>query len=256
MNPTQLAATLFLIITCSGCSFHAEPAPSTSFLAEKDLSDSSSHLPWNASWIAPNKKVMEPSGKLRKMYISPVSNVYLNSSLPIDKRPELKNEDIDALTTLLHGEFVKAIGKNKDAKLVNVDEAKDADLILELALTELTPTKTGINAVTNIGAIAVPGSKAVQGTVAVAAPGAGGVFSAGTVALEMKIVERKTQKIIGEAKDRQSDPASVLPNYRDFQAFGWSRETVRNWADQFAETFSTDWNDKVDPSPAISIFPW
>lgn len=119
-----------------------------------------------------------------------------------------------------------------------------------------TPTVVAVNSVANVGSLLVPGAKLVQQAVAVGGPAAGGAIAAGSIAIEMKFTDGNTGEILAEAKDRQADSASILPNYRDFERYGWSRNTIKEWAKLLAEVFSTPASKKVEGETKISILPW
>jgi len=156
----------------------------------------------------------------------------------------------------LRKEFIEALGNTAATHLHVQNIASEDSMILEIAITELSPTEVAVNSVANVGSLLVPGTKIVKNAVAVGGPAAGGALAAGSIAIEMKLSSVKGGQVLAEAKDRQKDPASILPNYRDFERYGWSRKTISDWAKQLAEVFSTPASKKIEGSSKISIFPW
>ena len=129
-------------------------------------------------------------------------------------------------------------------------------MTLEISLVELVPTEPLLNAAVDIGALVVPGSKAIEEAAVVGAQAGGAAIASGSIAIEMKLTDSNTGKVLAEMKDRQSDPASIIPNVRDFERLGWSRKEIEDWSHQFVEVFSTEKSEAIAPSSGISLLPW
>jgi hypothetical protein len=249
-------------VAFSGChSLRAAPAQTTPFLAHGDqLHTLDSSSPWDAAWSAKSGEIMLNKPDIRTMYIAPVNIDYLNKTKN-DQGQEVVNvtlsaEDIQAMTDLLNKSFIDAIKNNPATNLRIVDQRADAMLVLEIALVELVRTKIGVNAVTDVGGLLIPGSKLIADSVAVGGQAAGGAFAGGTIAFEGRISDVKTGEVLVEFKDRETAPASILPNYRDFEEFGWSRKTVENWSSEFAQVFVVTDKGNVQAASDFSFVPW
>ena len=156
---------------------------------------------------------------------------------------------------MLRAAFQEAIRNHPETKLVLVQSPDSETYTIAIALVELVPTKRGVNAIADVGGLVIPGAKVIDDAARVGAQSAGAI-AAGTIAVEIKLLEPKTSEPIAEIKDRESDPVSVLPNYRDFAKFGWSRQTIYEWGEQFAEVFGTPVEQRVPNAAEISFLPW
>lgn len=244
-----------------GCSFlRAAPAPTTPFLQHRaELHSWYDHAPWDAVWSADPGKIMVKTAGRRKIFVAPISVEYLNRiedsqgkwvpgfHIPPDER--------DPICDMLRAAFQDAIRNHPETNLVLVESPDSETFTVVIALVELVPTKRGVNAIADVGGFVIPGAKVIDDAARVGAQSAGAI-AAGTIAIEIKMLEPKTGEPIAEIKDRESDPISVLPNYRDFEKFGWSRLTIREWGEQFAEVFGTPVDRRVPSAAEISILPW
>lgn len=247
------------MLGCSG--MKAKPADTSPFLEYPELLKPwYDRAPWDAVWSAQPGKIMVQLNEARTLYIAPINTHYLNLKKDKDGKEikiyKLSSEDRHAMTNYLQQAFVDAIKNTPKTNLTLVSDPSDAQLILEIALVELVPTSVGTNAFADIGALIIPGASLAEEAAAAGGQAAGTAWAAGTMAMEFKIIDRATRTVIAEAKDRESDPASIIPNYRDFEEFGWSRKTAQNWAEQFAEIFSSPANEKIELASEISYTPW
>jgi len=275
MLPTKPTATFFakafnMILTgtlsatiLSGCSaIRASEAPTTPFLSYPEkLHSWYDHAPWDSVWSSNPGHIMVKAGNPRNIYIAPINTQYLNQKKNgkgswVSDGTDLSKEDVTAITTRMKDSFTKAIQSTPETNLKVVDSPGQGTIALQIALTELVPTKVAVNSAADVGGVLLPGSKAIEEAAAVGGQAIGGSIAAGSIAMEMKLTDGASGQILAEAKDRETDPMSVLPNVRDFEEFGWSRKTVDDWAKQFAEVFSTDSSVKVANASDISLLPW
>lgn len=248
-------------LAAAGCSLRAPAAPTTPFLSYGDqLHPWYDHAPWDAVWSSNPGHIMVRSDSVRKIYVAPVDTTYLNKTQ--DKSGNwvatrtVAAEDIQAITDLIRKDFIEAIKSHPQTNLQLQDAPTSGTLILQLSLVELVPTRIGINGVADVGGLIVPGSKAIEEAAGVGVQAAGGEIASGTIAIEMKLTAGVGGAVLAEMKDRENDPASILPNYRDFEQYGWSRRTISDWAEQFADVFGTSASDKVSNSADVSLLPW
>ena len=255
-------AALFLALSLNACSaLKAAPAPTTPFLEHGDkLHAWHNRAPWDAVWSTDPGKIMAKSDVVRKIYLAPVNIQYLNMEKNEKDEWVCKHnvpaKDVNDITSLMEKSFKEAIQTHPEANLQLVENPGPGVLTLSLSLVELRPTKVLLNTVADVGTVLVPGSKALEEAGAVGAQAAGGAIAAGTIAIEIKLIDGDTGQSVAEAKDREADPASILPNYRDFEEYGWSRRTVKEWAKQFVDIFSTSAKVKVSAESDISLVPW
>lgn len=260
--PSTLVMLFAAGMSLQGCSvLHASSAATTDFLEHRDeLRAMSERSPWDAVWSSNPGHMMVRLDTVRRLYVAPVNRDFLNLKRN-DSGKMIKNEDVDsddvaAMSDILRQSFVDAATETPKANLQIVDSKDKADLVLELALVELIPTKVLINATLDVGEVFVPGSQLVVGAVDVTGQAVGGTIASGSIAIEGKFTDNATNTVVAEFKDREADRMTVIPNYRDFEEYGWSRKTCREWGAQFAETFSTSADYTVSGASDVSILPW
>ncbi len=257
-----LIILFFSLIFTTGCSqFKASPADSSPFLENESLlKPAPQRISWDGVWSADPDHIAVKAADIRTIYIAPINTDYLNMKKDKTgkyvKARSLSDEDVKAITDLIETSFVNSIQKVPAANLKIVDNLSDAHLKLELALVELIPTTVAANIAADVGGFIIPGSKAIEKAAETGAQAAGGALASGSIAIEMKLSDPESGKLLAEAKDRESDPASLILNYRDFEQFAWSRHTVKDWSDEFAQIFSTPATTKVDGVSHFSFIPW
>ncbi len=245
-----------------GCSLtRAAEAPTTPFLVHaSELHAQRERAPWDAMWSKNPGHILVQVPEVRHVYIAPINMKYLNMRPDAQGRWALKHEvdeeDAEAIGKLLRKSFIEELQKHPDAKIVLEEVPGPHTLQIEIALTELIPTSVGVNAVADVGGLLVPGAKLAENAAVAGEQAIGGAISAGSVAYELKISDGKTGEVIAEIKDRESDAMSVIPNYRDFEKYGWTRKAIAEWAEEFVEQLSTPASEQVAAPSAISIVPW
>jgi len=260
----NIAITLIGVstISLSGCSsLRAPAAPTTPFLIHADLLHPwQEHSPWDLVWSSSPGHIMVKSQYPRKIYVAPIDTTYLNKKkndkgVWVSERT-LSDDDVKNVTDALRASFISQIKSHPETNLQIADDPGTGVIIVALSLTELVPTSIAINAAADVGGLLIPGSKAIEDVGSVGAQAATGSLAGGSVAMEMKIIDSTTGQVLAEAQDREADPSSILPNYRDFEEFGWSRQTADQWAKQFREVFSTSATTAVDNQALLSVTPW
>ena len=99
-------------------------------------------------------------------------------------------------------------------------------MILELALVELVPTKAFIHAVANFIGFLIPGAQTI------------GLTGSGSVAIEGRIRDADTGKVIFKFADRQQDKTSIV-SIKDITWHGHAEEIIDDWAREFVELYDT-----------------
>ncbi len=262
LNHALLCFSAATVIAMTGCSsLKAPAAPTTPFLAYGDeLHPWYEHAPWDAVWSSQPGHIMARSDVPRKIFVAVVDTTYLNKTK--NKRGQwvgdgdLDQKDVQEITHLLRTSFMESIKANPSTNLELQDRPGPGTMVLRLSLIELSPTRVGVNGVADVGGLIIPGSKLVEEAAGLGVQAAGGEIAAGTIAIEMKITDGLSGAVLAEMKDRENDPASVLPNYRDFEEYGWSRKTIANWSQQFVQVFSTVASEQVGVASNVSILPW
>ena len=259
-NISSCLILMFLFFnSCS--SLRTPAAPTTPFLNHgSELKPIPERLEWDAVWSSDPGHIVAKHPEIRKIYVDTINIDFLNKKKDANGvwsgDADVSKEDIEDITNQLHKEFTEGIQNHPETSLQLVDQPGPDTLILAIALVELIPTKVSVNALVDVGGVLLPGSKLIEDAGNAGAQIAAGSFSGGSIAIELKLLDGKTAKSLVEAKDRESDPASIIPNYRDFEALGWSRSTCKEWAKQFIEGFSTTADVKIEGISHFSLLPW
>lgn len=178
--------------------------------------------------------------KYKKICIAPVNTHYLHkmdwwgkSSLAAGKR----DEDIKALAEYMRKAFTDAQRKNKHKnRLIVASTPDDTTLILELALTEVVPTKAWVNTV-SFASIFMS-------------------LDTGTVAFEGRVKDGKTKAVLAKFQDRETGKASLIGNIKDFGWYGHAHAIINEWADQFVEITNSEIGEKVGDSLGFELKVW
>lgn len=259
---TLLGSLFIIAIFFSwGCSLKATPAPATPFLSHGEkLDPRPEHLKWDGVWSSEPSHIAALNDQIRRVFVDEVEIQYLNRKQNNDGSwsgdAGLAPEEILTVTNQLREEFINQIKNHPESNLQLIDQPSNDSITLKIALTELVPTKVALNTIADVGGLLLPGASLIENAGVAGAQAASGAVSGGSIAIEIKLVEAQSLASLFEAKDRESDPASVLPNYRDFERFGWSRRTCQIWAKEFVEAFSTAPDKKIKEQSHFSLLPW
>jgi hypothetical protein len=115
-----------------------------------------------------------------------------------------------------------------------------------MALTELTPSKVGLNVVK----IASPFPFGL-----VAAAVERGAAAQSTVAFEARVKDTDTGQILAMFADRQYATARPI----DLKGFTWyanAEDIIERWAQQFVDVANRQPGETVKPARTFSLMPW
>jgi len=156
--------------------------------------------------------------KYKKIQIPPVNTQYLREMDWWEQTSLAKRDDkgIKELAEFTRQEFVKAHLANKHKyRLEVVDVPDDQTVILELALTEVVPTKAWLNFASFAGAMMT--------------------LAKGSAAIEGRLRDGKTKEVIAKFADREYGKQNLIGNIKDFGWYGHARDIIRDWAKQTVE---------------------
>ncbi len=243
---------LLLSFTVAACSstqrlLKARPAGLSPFFEQPWLAqETRGHLPFQAVWTTPDKRMLAEGMAKRKLHIAPVTLAYLR---PVKKA--LATQEISwgvqrqeqAVATRLREEFVAAF-RRSPRPLYRIADKPGADtLTLRLAVIELSPTSPKGNAVMTLLKFAVTPVAAL-----------GRWFTKGNMAIEGKVVDSKTGGVFFQFADNESDKLTFL-SARDFQPYGHAVNSMRDWAVQFEQMTRTPSGLRVEDSSSIRLRP-
>ncbi len=231
---SMVSVVLTLMLTScssSGGFLKAGPARPTGFLADpKKMTPHPTESPFHYAAHSKSWEVHERARSKTQIFIAPVETSRLRRiqsalartsySVRGQKRP------VGELAELIRLEFAQAIVDSSSPTYEVVAAPGPESVTLELALVELDPTSVGGNAVKKIG------SYFLSPLVSVVSYGA----TAGSIAIEGKIVCSDTGEIVFQFADREADRMSLF-SVKDFEPYGFIEEIISEWAAQF-EVFS------------------
>lgn len=177
--------------------------------------------------------------KFKKIYFAPVNVDYVTSmnwwnhvNVDFDRKTSIKN-----LGDYMRNAFIKAHKANKHPKyaLKVVDKPDDETVIVEMAITEVVPTKVWLNAA-----------------------GYFFLYSAidqGVVAMEAKIKDGATGKVFMKVMDREKGRITLV-NVRDLTWYYHAHAIINDWAAQSVEIVNSEENDIIEDSSPFTLLPW
>jgi hypothetical protein len=122
------------------------------------------------------------------------------------------------------------------------DEPTDQTLVLEIAITEISPNLPEVSAVATVAGFILPGSSIIR------------LFGSGSIAIEGIVRDGKTGELLAEFRDREADKSAPI-SVRDYQMYAHIRRTLDDWADQLAELAGTVPSHQVKDSLPFTLDP-
>lgn len=217
-----VVSSVFAAEESSGSIFRPDPAPVTNFLPEHHLLKlQSSDCPFQRYWA--DKSINWQNYK--KIILVRVNTDHLLTQSwwsQVNSRPLFENAKNDCNTIARYTEdaFIKAICTDKNKRFKLVYKPDPETFYLKIALVELVPSKPFLSAAETGAGFVIPGA----GLLAMA--------NKGCVAMEIKLVDSMTGRVLAMATDRErGDPALI-----DLAGLTWYRHaetSIDNWATEF-----------------------
>lgn len=227
----------------------AKAAPLSPFVEQQhELISNRDRLPFHRMWWPRDQKVIAEAASRTRLYVAPVRMEYLR---PVKKplpRKEIEWGSIQRrendVAFYLRNEFGRAFLRSPAPRYRLASAPGKDSVTLELALVELNPTSPKGNAVKT-------GLKFVVGPVA----GLGGYFTKGNIAIEGKLRDSHTGKLLFQFADNEADKMTFY-SLRDFKPYGHAMVAVREWSDQFELFTRTRFDYRVKDSKFFTLSPW
>ena len=201
----------------------ADPLPPTSFLPDHQLLiDQNASFPFNRMWY---DKDMDWK-RITKMKFTAVDVSHMLSENWWDKISEanvakMKN-DVPELAEYTRNSFIRNIRRDTGNHFAVVDNVDEHTAIVQIALVQLVPTKAFFNAVGTTVGFFIPGVSFIN------------VVNSGCVAMECKIIDGKTGKVIAMLTDRAKDESAII-DINGYTWYGHAKEMIDEWAKGFAK---------------------
>lgn len=237
----------------------ARPVALTPFFEQPQLAqDARKQLGFQKVWTTPDREVLAQSLTKKKLYIAPVTLAYLRPVKKTLASQELSwggvHRQEQEIAHRLRQEFAAAFQRSPRPLYQLTLQPGPDTLVLQLALTELSPTSPKGNAVMTLMKVAVSPVVAL-----------GKFFTSGNMAIEGKMLVpmTPTKKARGagastsyraffQFADNESDKLTFL-NARDFSPYGHAVHTMQEWATHFEEMTRTPRGSRVKDSSAVTL---
>ena len=251
INSTLVAIAcliIYLVLAFSGCSeLKAQPAEGTAFTGDvrAEMTEQRERFPFNRVWFS--KDYRQRRDYFTKLVVPPVNTAYL-SEMGWWQKQSVKNQETLAQDTKKLSEFARATVTNAfqndpNHRYTVVSEAGPKTLVLQLAITEIIPSKAWLNSAATVAGFFVPGAGLLSMT------------GTGSCALEGRLVDGENGKLLGAFADREEDK-TALANFQVYTFYGGAEESIKDWANQFVELANTPVNVEVSDSSPIKLLRW
>jgi hypothetical protein len=140
------------------------------------------------------------------------------------------------VATMMQSKFQQSVSRFGQPK-------KGNQLILQLALTEFTPTSPSGNVMkTAAGFVIGPLSS-------LASP-----WTKGTISIEGQLRDPETGRVVFQFADRESDPITIV-SVRSFQSTAFAEIIIGQWAEQFAAAVRAPAGTRIKDAPFFRLNP-
>lgn len=209
--------------------------------------------PFEKIWINPNR----PEKDYSEIYIAPVDtshllppNVWEQATIAeVDKADVRKH--IGMMADYVREAFIEQCRNDPNHKFTVVETPGPDTLILELAITQLVPSKVELQALTFAPwwFVAIPATAAPM----VAGPATKSEDQGkGEIAIEAIMRDGASGEIVSMFADREHPPTAVI----DVKAlFSWEppKPIIEGWARQFVELSNGKWGKEIKEIPNFQI---
>jgi hypothetical protein len=229
---------LILCAGLSGCKAGASKEPVG--FASNELMSKLEDLPFQNAWIKPG---FNKAG-YKKVYIAPVNTDYLMEQdwWKESMRHGKMLKDVQDVALFTQETFINAFKEDPNHRFKVVKEPGDKTLIVEIAITELTPNKPFLK-------------------IATFAPFAGAVVALlnssnlSTVAFEMRIRDGATGEVVAMCADREQEKMYIATK-KHFTWYAHAHQIIKEWAAQFVELANRQPGEIVTDTKAFELQPW
>lgn len=245
LTATGLAAlALFGLTSCKV--FDAKPAANSGFNpTTAPMTTRAAFL--QQTWVAPEYRGMPIKDKFSAVYIAPINTSYMAKQSWWQQQSGAGKEqlakDTQVIATKMRSQFNQAIAKYPGGTMKLANGPGPGVLVLELALVELVPSKAYWNAGATAAGFVIPGAGFLS------------MAGAGSIAMEGRARDGKTQAVIATFKDRRKDKAAPI-NIGSYTWYHGAETNIADWAAKFAELLNTSPGHVVKRSSAVTLKPW
>ncbi len=203
--------------------------------------------PFHGSYLPNKDKYYALRAAYKNIYFSSVNTQYAEERVTKrsdnEERRHTRIDEIREMGRYMKDRFEMAMREYPGTPFQVVDTPGQQTLIVELALTEVSPTLTPLNIAGTVSGFLVPGSGVVR------------LLGSGSVSMEGIVRDGATNEILVEFKDREGDKNSAF-SVKDFQQYAHVRASIDEWSQQFAELSATPADHQVKDSLPFTLRPF
>ncbi len=246
---------ILIVIVGSGCTtvdsmqssmdsqMKAPPSEGAGFVPMKQMAKRPD-LPFNKVWV----KQGVNWHRYRVIYIAPVNTSYLIQATWWQQsiRADQMQQDVQNMAAFMRRQFITAFQNDPQHRFRVVHTPERGSLTLELALTELVPSKVLLNAIK----IAGPYGSGIAAAVLER-----GTEAQSAVAFEGRIKDSTTGEILAMVADKEYAVARPI-DLKGFTWYGNAQDVVTTWSRQFVQVANRRPGEVVKPASSFSLKPW
>ncbi len=239
------AAILSALLLCSCESAYevmrADLMQPTTFLPDHDLlREQKASFPFRLMW----RDTETDWFKYAKFKFEPVDASQLSEASWWEKITQgnatKMKQDIPELSAYMRSSFARSLKAASNYQLHETDSIDERTAVVRLAIVQLVPTKAFFNAVGTTVGFFIPGASFAN------------MANAGSIAMECKVFDGKTGKLILMLSDREKDETAII-DINSYTWYGHAKEIIDGWAKGFAELAVKKDPDRVKKDFPINI---
>ena len=234
-----LTLILLSIVYLSGCK--AGPGKKAGFVDTANMTKDEA-IPFHSAWI----KEGVDKNWYDKIYIAPVDVSHLlaeNSWWQNSFRYSHIEQDSEEIAEFTRETFVKAFKKAENNRFKIVKKPVAKTLVLEMAITELTPNKPFLKTAGYAPFFIGTGVKAINMT------------NPSVVAFEARIKDGETGEVLAKFADKEKEQTSYISK-KHFSWYGHAEDIIVEWAYQFVQLANRKPGEIVKDTSTFELKPW
>lgn len=201
----------------------------------------------NAYGSKDQKELYATRDRFKKIHFRPTRTDFLQEAgwweeLNAAGRKEYDG-DVIAMAKYTDETLREVFRSDPSSRFIVTELPDESTVVYEFAIVELRPTKVIVNAAgTALGAL-VPGGGIVKST------------AKGSIAVEVSARDGKNNELLLTWADREIDQSSPF-SFRDFAAYAHARRSVRRWAEDLLEAWTTPDTHLIEGPSPITVNPF
>lgn len=199
------------------------------------------------TWVASDFRGKPIKDRFTSVYIAPVNTRHMAKQDWWQQQTGVRKAELASDTQnfalRMQNQFKQAIANypSKSIKLAN--GPGPGVLVIEMALVELVPSNAYWNAGATAAGFIVPGAGLLSAA------------GAGSIAIEGRAKDGKSDRVIATFKDRRKDKIAPV-NLGSYTWYHGAEGNIADWAAEFAELLNTQPDHVVKRPSPVTLMPW